>query len=279
MSCTGCSKPVKRGQTWLKCSNCDSSRCKDCSKGLKVFICGNCDASEQDIHNFVKQEIQQIKESFTFQLNDIKKELQALKPLAEVSGTGGESNLSNAVHAEVDKTEMAKCLVLSGLEEIDDNTGEQMTFGALQDAVVQSLTVCDPSFNPAHLDTCLRMGNYIPQRKRLVKIILRSVHVQRQIVSGSKKLYEERNLRIRPSKPLEERKKDSALIKKMFDFNNNPANKKNPVKIDWKERKLIKVTDPNWKWDVKIFKDPFLKKSTDPRPDHNDSHLSTNSDG
>ncbi len=284
-SCIGCSKlsTTKQRQAWLKCTTCDSTRCQTCSKGLKFFVCGNCDASEEDFRNFVRQEIQFIKESIATQFTDIRKEIQALKPPAEASGSvsGGNSYISNAVHAEVDKKEMEKCLVLSGLSEFSEDSDERMTFGELQAEVTNSLLICDPSFNPDHLDTCLRMGIFDPQRKRLVKIVLRSVHVQRQIMSGSTKtLFSKKKLRIRPSKPLEERRKDSALIKQMFDHNNKAANKKNPVKIDWKEKKLVTAKDdPDFNWTVKIFKDPFARKSTDARPGQNESFVSTNSEG
>ncbi len=52
------------------------------------------------------------------------------------------------------------------------------------------------------------------------------------------------------------------MIKRMFTHNNDPANGGKYVKVDWSKGTIITVSDPNWTWEVKEFKDPFQNQKT-----------------
>ncbi len=264
--CSNGSIPARK-KDCLKCGNCEAWRCKSCSVGLRAFFCAACDASDSDIRSFLQKELQKIKDSFAGQINEIKEEIRSLKQetvtKAASSGPSDQLLVSKVVQEEIHKKEMARCLVISGVEEFDDEEGQEgvrLSYGKFNAAVHQCLSVCDESFNPDHLQTCNRMGTFDPERKRLVKVILSSSHVQRQILQGAKKAFSQFRYRVRPSKSLEERRRDLALIKKMFDHNNNPENKNNLFRVDWNRGKIVPATDPKFVWTTKTFKDPFAAK-------------------
>ncbi len=177
----------------------------------------------------------------------------------------GNPSFSTVVREEMGREERNRSLVLAGVDE-SDAEGVRNTSEHFNRVIKDLLETCDPSFDPAHLELAVRMGDYDPKRDRLTKIILRSSHVKRQVLSGVKKLKEKfgDKYRLRPSKTLEERRRDSGLIKEMFKHNNDPANKGNYVKVNWSKGTIIPA--PTYNWTVTTFTDPFSNQKTENKP-------------
>ncbi len=279
-SCLACSKNVQKNREGcLKCELCGEWRCKTCSKGLKIFICSACEPTEEEMKNFLayfKKEMKKTNESVSElrtlmkeqgrMLEDTRKDIRELKsqPVSTPNdgNPAGNPSFSSVVREEMGREEKNRSLVLAGVVETDED-GVRYTSEDFKRVVNDCLVTCDPSFDPAHLELAVRMGDFDPTRNRLTKIILRSTHIKRQVLSGAKNLKErfgEGRYRLRPSKTLEERRRDSGLIKRMFNHNNDPANKGDYVKVNWSKGTII--PDPTSSWTVKKFIDPFQNQKT-----------------
>ncbi len=198
-------------------------------------------------------------------LEDTRKDIRNLKSLPVATpndeNPAGNPSFSTVVREEMGREERNRSLVLSGVRE-RDSEGDRNTPEDFKRVVNDCLVTCDPSFDSAHLELAVRMGDYDPDKNRLTKIILRSSHVQRQVLSGVKNLREKfgDKYRLRPSKTLEERRRDSALIKRMFNHNNNPDNKGSFMKVNWSKGTLI--PDPTSTWTFTKFMDPLQNQKT-----------------
>ncbi len=272
-TCLACNKNVQKNREGcLQCEICRGWRCKNCSKGLKIFICSVCEPTEEEKKNFLayfKKELKKTNDSvleLRTLMEETRKDIHDLKsqPVAAPNNgnPAGNPSFSTVVREEMGREERNRSLVLAGLDECDADGGRN-TSEDFNRVIKDCLVTCDPSFDPAHLEFAVRMGDYDPNRNRLTKIILRSSHLKRQVLSGVKNLKERfgDKYRLRPSKTLEERRRDSGLIKRMFDHNNDLANKGNFKKINWSKGTLI--SDPTSTWTVKEFIDPFQSQKTE----------------